>query len=342
MNKKYILSIDGGGIKGLAPLYFLLYLEEDLIKTTGKTIYETFDIFSGNSVGSILIGSIVYLLGPNSNYKTISDLIKAIFTDNNFREIFTINHNPLSKLLLRPKYNSQYKTNLLKKYLGNTKLIDTNKKVMFPLYSVSEQKPKFYKSYTFDTIINTDGKREESYDDISDVMDETPNKINRVLVRNIIDSSSAAPVYFSSVNYMSDDEEERICIDGAVFCNNPTDSILADAIRLYPNDKFVILSVGTGSQTFKKRSKETKKWGLVQWAVSGISDVILDSSEITADYRTKHFANALGHTYLRIQAPINIALDDISKIEELKLIGKEWYTTNKDQVLKLFDINVMI
>ena len=48
--KYKILSIDGGGIKGLIPLYYLDMLE----KISGKKIWELFDFFSGASVGGII------------------------------------------------------------------------------------------------------------------------------------------------------------------------------------------------------------------------------------------------------------------------------------------------
>ena len=43
-----LLVLDGGGIRGIISLYYLLYLEQDLIKLTGKTIYETFDVLYVN------------------------------------------------------------------------------------------------------------------------------------------------------------------------------------------------------------------------------------------------------------------------------------------------------
>ncbi len=318
MVKVAILSCDGGGVRGLITLHFLLHLEQDLLKLTNKTIYETFDVFAGNSVGAIIIGSIVYLLGPSSKYKTISDLVNDMYTDDNFKKIFTKNRNPLTKLLLRPKYNGSYKTDILKRYLKDTIITDTEKKVLFPVYSISEQMPKFYKSYQFEN-------NEESYDMLEPVL----------LARNVIDASSAAPSYFSPICYNVDSEEHEE-VDGAICCNNPSDCIFADALRLFPDEDITILSIGTGSPNFKKLGKETRKWGLFQWAISGISDVILYSNGVTADYKTKHFANALGHKYLRVQEPVDIALDDISKIQELKIIAKDWYSKYKEQVLELF------
>src|SRR6478736_2379389 len=111
---KYLLSVDGGGIRGLIPLYFLLYLEEDLLKKTGKTIFETFDMFAGTSVGSIIIGSIVY-----TDFKSMKDLIDTLYTTENFKGIFTKYGSPLRHFQLRPKYSGKFKSKLLKKYLAD-------------------------------------------------------------------------------------------------------------------------------------------------------------------------------------------------------------------------------
>ena len=87
--KKLLLSIDGGGCRGIIPLYFLKFLEEDLVKITGKTVYETFDMFYGTSVGALIIGSLIYSTGP----KTIDAIIKDVLNDAAFIKIFSTKYN---------------------------------------------------------------------------------------------------------------------------------------------------------------------------------------------------------------------------------------------------------
>ena len=334
MYGKYLLSIDGGGIRGIIPLYFLLCLEKDLLIKHNKTVYETFDMYAGTSVGSIVIGSIVY-----TNFGSVQKLIDNLYTTENLKGIFSPYPNILRHVMLRPLYSGSFKTNLIKKYLKDTKITDTEKKVLIPVYSVSEQKAKFYKSYT----INAEG-------DVKDDNSENYNINNKkLLLSSVVDASSAAPIYFPSVEYDSDTEDIeidtkkqkkqkkviRVGIDGAVFSNNPSDCLYADALRLYPEENITIISIGTGSKMQTKRHSETKKWGSFQWVRSGLVDTLI-SNEIISDYKTKHFAEALGHRYIRIQEPVNISLDDITKISELKEIAFEWYNKYRDELLKLF------
>ena len=54
-----ILSIDGGGIRGIIPATFLIEFE----KRTGKPICELFDLIAGTSTGGILAAALTL---PNS------------------------------------------------------------------------------------------------------------------------------------------------------------------------------------------------------------------------------------------------------------------------------------
>ena len=67
MSRTRILSIDGGGIKGIVPAVVLLHLEKllkQLSKSQNSRIHDYFDLFSGASTGAIIISG---LLSPDKN-----------------------------------------------------------------------------------------------------------------------------------------------------------------------------------------------------------------------------------------------------------------------------------
>jgi uncharacterized protein len=66
-NRKTILSIDGGGMRGIIPLTMLIYLEDQL----NKPAYEIFDMVAGTSTGAIIAAG----LGLGYSAKEILDII---------------------------------------------------------------------------------------------------------------------------------------------------------------------------------------------------------------------------------------------------------------------------
>jgi patatin-like phospholipase/acyl hydrolase len=316
---KYLLSLDGGGVKSIIQLYFLLELEKDLLEKTGKTVYETFDMYAGNSAGSIVISALVY-----SECRTIKEIIENFFSLENFERIFkkswTSNIPIIGSVLsfIRPKYQGSEKYKILDHILSDKKINESNgKSVLITVYSIDEQQAKFFKSYEND---NNNGNN---------------NRNNKV--SEIVNASSAAPTYFSSAEY-TDETGKHYGIDGGVFANNCTDSAYADALKLFsPKEDIRILSIGTGDHKFHGLGSETKLWGPLQWIMKGsFVDIIIDVDQYTADYKTRRFADALGHKYIRVHNKINIDLDDVSKIEELKEIGRKWYKDSKDSLFSGF------
>ena len=329
---KRILTLDGGGIRGLIPLYYLLDLEKDLI-ASGKytSIFDAFDFYAGTSVGSIITGAIVY-----TNIKSMEELIERFFSKENFKQIFkrTYIDGILDIFMNRPKYSGLFKKDLITEAVGSQRLCDhSGKHVLFTTYSVDEQKAKFFKSYKLlrHTYQNCFNVTRGSIEDSACFLDDD----DFVKVADIVNASSAAPAYFPAAEY-TDATGLHIGLDGAIFANNPSDAAYADALQLYGEKSDIrILSIGTGRHEYKKLGPETIQWGLMQWAIKGdILDVIIGINQDVSDYKTKYFAEALGHIYVRVEADVNIALDDTTKIDELIKIGHEWYQNTKDEVLK--------
>lgn len=311
---KYILSLDSGGIRSLIQVYFLLFLEKDLIELTGKTVLETFDFFAGTSGGAMAIAALVY-----SNAKTMQDVIDNYFNEEVMKQIFkrSLKSRFFAPLCI-PKYAATMKHEILAKEVSNKQMYETDKKVLFTLYSVTSSAPKIVKSYS--------KKRS---------MDQT-------FVSEIVNASSAAPGYFPSAKYAYDNKIEY-GLDGALFASDPADCIYADAIRLHPCEQIKILSIGTGQSEYTKIGSETKSWGIFQWATKGeIVNKMIDLNTSVVNYRMRQFSYALGHRYIKVQGTTDIQMDQIEKMGELKKIAQEWYTLNRDKVLKLFLENEIV
>ena len=302
---KYILSISGGGVKGAIVSQFLKKLEEYLIQEKNTTIYEQFDLFGGTSIGSIIIGGLVY---PKLNATQIND---NFFTVENCQKL--MNKNTCDRIFnlfqMNPMYTGKEKRNLISSIIGDCKLNSTDKCVIIPTYNVTKNKPQFFKSF--------EGHLKHHY------------------VKDAIDASSAAPGYFPSVKINND-----YYIDGGICCNSPTDCIYANALKKYgPNETFKILSIGTGYK--KEKTIQPNQWGMIQWILKGnLLNTIFSSTEEVVDYRVNVFKHALNHEYIHINEPIpNDELDDTSpeNIQQLKLIGNEWWEKYKNEIKHFFN-----
>lgn len=75
-----ILSIDGGGMRGLIPLRQLQLMENQLRRDTGKGIYESFDLFVGTSIGGILAIALSQGKKPDELMKLFCENGENIFT----------------------------------------------------------------------------------------------------------------------------------------------------------------------------------------------------------------------------------------------------------------------
>ena len=134
-----ILSIDGGGIRGIIPAIILASIEE----RTGKPISNLFDLIAGTSTGGILT---LGLTKPNSSGEpefTAQRLCKLYE-----RDIPHIFRHPQSWWgnLLRPKYRSFAFKQILEKSLGDYCLKDALTDVLIPCYDIEHRLPYIFKS----------------------------------------------------------------------------------------------------------------------------------------------------------------------------------------------------
>ena len=85
MARKFVLSLDGGGIRGIVPGVVLAEIER---RMAGKRIAEVFDLIAGTSTGGILaLGSAVPGEDGHTPRYSSQDLLK-LYTDHGER-LFT-------------------------------------------------------------------------------------------------------------------------------------------------------------------------------------------------------------------------------------------------------------
>jgi patatin-like phospholipase/acyl hydrolase len=128
---KLVLSLDGGGVRGLATVMFLKELE----KASGKKIFDLFDFFIGTSTGGLNAMHLVV------NEVEVSELESFWSQDNLAMSMQSSFWTKNFILTTKPKYNNNSKTELLEKYFGNKLISDSKKPIAVLAYDVENRKP---------------------------------------------------------------------------------------------------------------------------------------------------------------------------------------------------------
>jgi patatin-like phospholipase/acyl hydrolase len=282
-----ILSIDGGGIRGIIPASVLAEIE--LI--TGKPAAKIFDLIAGTSTGGMLS------LGLNIPDETGSPRNSAA----SMRELYeTKGREIFQKTLWRKlssmsgyidtEYGHKFLEGILDQYMGDYTFSESITKSLVTSYDLGNREPFIFRSWE--------------------------DKFQQVLMKDAGRATSAAPTYFEPA-VLNIEGVEHTLIDGGVFLNNPALSAYLEAVSIFPDeDEFLLISLGTGENTRPISFEEAKNWGKIEWAVP-IFDVIFDGLNDAIDY---HLTQMLGSNYYRLQN--KVALESFGMTMEAETEGQ--------------------
>lgn len=284
-----VLSVDGGGIRGVIPAMVLADLEE----RTGKPTAELFDLIAGTSTGGIIALALTVPGADGGPRWTANDLVDLYLTEG--PRIF---HHSIGQMfesglgLLDEKYDAAPLEQALKDYLGETRVSEAVTDVMVASYDLEHRKPFFFK---------TDRAKLKPEHDW--------------LMREAARATSAAPTYFEPEKLTADGEVFALC-DGGVFANNPAMSAYAEARRRHPRAQIRLVSLGTGQLTRKLHYEDVRGWGLIEWA-RPLLDVVFDGVSDATEYE---LAQLLPESdYMRFQTELVGASDALDNANERNL-----------------------
>ncbi len=284
---KKIISIDGGGIRGIIPGQVLVALEKKLQIKTGNTdarIAHYFDFFAGTSTGGILT---CLLLCPDETNPLMPKFTAKQAVDlymNNGNKIFDASSwQKFTQGLFDEKYPSAPIEKTLLKYFGNTRLSSLLKPCLITAYDIMERKTHFFAQHDYNR--KGDG--------------------GDFLIRDVCRATSAAPTYFETALIKSISGVSYPLIDGGIFANDPAlcaYSEVRNAKGLPTAKDMFILSLGTGSESKSYNYNKAKDWGAVGW-IKPVIDIMMSASAETTHYHLlKMFAaNGNQNNYMRIQ-----------------------------------------
>lgn len=323
--KVRILSLDGGGVRGIIPAVILEHIEEQIIEITKNPdarISDYLDFCAGTSTGSIIAAMINVPL-PNGRpaYK-MSDIVNSYMTltDKVFKKSLWQNIKTVWGLL-HPKYTSKEINEELAIVLKDWTMDDMINPCAFQAYDIYKRRPNIYTSADLDM------------------------KYANYKVKHIVKGSTSIPAFFKPTFFKTNDDVDTL-VDGGLFANNPslvsyieagkTPSILANFKKVTPKNT-LLLSFGTGQADLTHYSyKKTKRWGMVRWLIPILNIVLQGMSEVTTYETIKLFeASNAKKNYIRINPEIKLGKasgTDASKVnmENLMQDAKLYIDENLD------------
>lgn len=332
-----ILSIDGGGIRGIIPAKVLSLVEDELICQGKSTkIADYFDMICGTSTGGII--AIGLSLGLSAKE------ILALYV-NHAADIFPY-RNKYSKIIgglrNKPFYRREKLQELLDKVYnkqvadGIARIGHAQTRLCIPIYDAGNGRVRVLKTSHHDEL-DRDFQIPATYAALG---------------------TAAAPVYFDSLDYKYTETtgksvQEIAHIDGGVFANNPSLIGYIEAtctLNVNPAD-LGILSLGTGNRLYtetQKRAMGMKYWIWHDDSVFALYDMMSSAQADNADNYMKFFQRGVGvnghelFPYLRVQhrfeneKPIPMDTSDAKVLKELENIGAELFKAQKEAIMTTF------
>ncbi|XP_063064590.1 calcium-independent phospholipase A2-gamma-like [Engraulis encrasicolus] len=308
-----VLSIDGGGTRGVVPLEVLRIIE----KQTGKRTHELFDYICGVSTGAVL----AFMVGLGRfSLDDCEEMYRGFGSD-------VFKQNPLVGTMKMGWTHSYYSTQnwetLLKEKMGERVLIKTARSEHCPKVSAVSAVVNWGtspKAFMFRNYNHAPGK-----------MSRYPGGSSYKLWE-AVRASSAAPGYFREFPLHSDIHQ-----DGGLIQNNPCALAVHECRLLWPGLPFqCVLSLGTG------RYDNTERGPATSTSLRAKLSHLIYSATDTEGVHTLLDDLLADDVYFRFNPMLSaeVALDEsrTHALDQLQTDTLQYLDRNRDKIERLCDV----
>jgi uncharacterized protein len=310
-----VLSIDGGGIRGLIAARVIARLEELVSAEAGeeRRLADCFHMFAGTSTGGLLALGLTAPHPANPSRPKLSgaELVELYETEGPW-----IFGDRLHRLLslggwIAPKHSQGRLADVLRERFGEATLRGALRELIVTSYDMTEPGPHFFKRW----------RARESDDRDVEMVD-------------VGLATAAAPTYFPSHGVAG-----RALVDGGLFAANPSVAAVVEALKRRdeePHDlstaDLLLVSLGTGQHETGHPQSRVRRWGRIGWILPRRQDpaliaAFLDGQSDAADHWVEILLNhepgraaldpaarGVGPRYFRFQTKLaaSTPLDDAS------------------------------
>lgn len=372
MVARLLLSLDGGGVRGVITTTILSLIEKEILR--GRVMADIVSAVAGTSAGAINAGFIAQktpmkhvLRGPLSHQELVQTFQKTLMA-----------RIPLLGKLFQ-QYRGEPKWDQLHDCYGDQLITHCDIKILIPTLDWTVQSPGFFHNFSSasDFVLYTrlcDAIHASSsppyYLPCFQITDA--RSFMKSISRNQKSRSTTytcpreAHLYLARQEYPNDivigeipqypiprnrSTPNRTPKSGDFFCdgglatNTPDITLFGMARKEWPNDDLFVLSIGTG-YSFQEATEEYKPYqsNVVGLVSSGILNTIMDAPDGVNVIDSSLIVNGNGtKRYLRIDEPLPPGFDmDIFNLSEyhiecLQDIGISWYEKHRDELFSFLN-----
>lgn len=294
----YILSIDGGGIRGLFPSQMLKHIEM-LLNTP---IQEHFQMFAGTSTGSIVAAALACGVDVDRIVGLYRNNGPAIFSRQRFwgPKIF--------EPAIRSRYRKQRLREALVPFLGNITLGEIEAPLLLPATDIGKGE-----AYLFRSSYAKEG-----------------NEDLQVPVIDAVLSSCSAPTYFDPTRIGS-----TLLADGGLWANSPSLAAVIEAqqtLEVAP-ENIRVLSLGTGHAQTGYALSEQKRWGFINgWRGTEFIDFLMFLQARSTHNYLEMLLDKSHFLRLTFESEEPLYLDDCSIMDSLEIKAEEVFQDKRERI----------
>lgn len=294
-----ILSIDGGGIRGLIPALLLQEIED----MAGVPVHALFDLIVGTSTGAIIAyGLTTPAADASGRCRFRCKDIVELYRTRGERLFSASTPRFMNKGITSSKYDGDALSGVLKEQFADARIADALVPTIATSYCASSRRLVLFKSRRARMV---------------------PHR--NVPVWEACRASSSAPLYFEpfpmTITPANKAAIQFTLIDGGVAVNNPAIVGMLEAKRIKHTGPIHVVSIGTGKGSLPISYDSVKSGGLSAWGTR-IADVLMHAPTLVNDDLLRQMEDESDGRLVvtRLQPSLDSAyadMDDPSHVEAL-------------------------
>lgn len=304
--KFVLLSIFGGGIKGIIPAKVISHIEEKMREISGNSelkIAEKLDLLSGTSTGGIIALSLA-MEGENKTPALNASSVLDLYLTKGSKIFY---HSPEYVIrsmfgLDEAKFPEKSLESVLEEYFQDRTLLNLVKPVLVAAHNIKTGSLFFFTSHD----ISKTGRN--------------------FYLKDAARATSAAPTLFrpakiTSIPPVDGMPEDYTMIDGGVFANNPVLCAFVEALKINPElkpENILTISLGTGKADRTINEDRVAESGALDW-LPYILDILMNDAVDLPDYQLKQIYNLSGcpENYIHIDCVLDREKNEVDNVTDI-------------------------